>query len=352
MAAIYDFGFTATQQAAVGEMMMDYFIQSPGVEQTHNIKTKVVNGEYLAEVGALGLMGKADGGCGMAADTFTGSTASILWATKSWKIKRSECYTGIEDSIKQWGKKQGIDPADMQADDYMNYVVDAFSPAMAEYFWRAAWFTDTTATDYAHAGYITTGIDITYFTWNDGFWKLIRTQVGVDATQRVTLAANAQATYALQESAFSSTDAYNYLDAAYNKATAVRKIRESANPVIMMTRSYADRFDKYLEGKDLPETFSILLDGVRQRSFRGIPIVVCPYWDTTIRTYEDSTAAWRDPHRALLTYRDNLIVGTKADSLFAGIDMFYDKKSEENIFKAMGDIQTSFMYANRFIAIY
>jgi len=352
MASIYTFSLTASQQAAVASMLSDLFVNSPSVESVHNIFTKIVNGSYIAETGDLTIMGKGGSGCSPASDTWTGATAKHLWASLEWFTRREECWTDLESSIMQWGKKYGMERGDMTADDYMAYVTEHLGNALADYMWRLAWFSDTAADNYSGGGKITNGVSPTYFTILDGFWKLMFTQVGVDPLQRVTVAGNSEASYALQDSVFTPTVAYNTLVSMYDKATVDTKILESGEAIIPCTRSFADRWAKYLVGTGITQTYENLINGNIPMTFMGIPLIPIAAWDKTIRNYQGNGTVWYLPHRAVLTTKSNLLVGTKAESLYAEIDIFYDKPSKKNYIDVTGDIDVALMYANRFIAAY
>ena len=55
-----------------------------------------------------------------------------------------------------------------------------------------------------------------------------------------------------------------------------------------------------------------------------------PIWDEMIQSYQDLRDTYFKPHRAVLTSKSVLAVGTGSSQLFGSVDVFYDKPSRKN----------------------
>lgn len=69
-------------------------------------------------------------------------------------------------------------------------------------------------------------------------------------------------------------------------------------------------------------------------AFRGIPIEVMPEWDAIINNTSELNGGGGnnprvDPNRIILTYKDNLLVGTEERDQLAMLDVFFEKKDKK-----------------------
>ena len=83
-------------------------------------------------------------------------------------------------------------------------------------------------------------------------------------------------------------------------------------------------------------------------TYHGIPLIVLPFWDDFIRAYEDDGTRYNYPHRAVLTVKENLAVGTQDTDTFDRWDMWYDPETEYNYSKAKSDVDIHVMRPNLF----
>lgn len=185
-------------------------------------------------------------------------------------------------------------------------------------------------------GTYTENLDLDYFNIIDGLFKQLRGYVADDAKRGITIAANSQATKAAQMSGMTPQAAYELLTGMWYKAPmklrAMKNDRNIENrPKFLVTQSIADAYEQYLIGKNLPQTFVNLTEGVQVLSILGIPVVPMPVWDEMIQSYQDLGTTFYNPHRALLTTKSVLAVGSPTQGkLFGEFDIFYDKKDRGN----------------------
>lgn len=190
---------------------------------------------------------------------------------------------------------------------------------------------EVNTTEVVSGGTYTEGLDMGYFDIIDGLFKQLRGYVAADSKRGITIAANQQATKAAQMSQMTPEAAYALLTGMWYKAPMkLRNMKSDTNIEnrlkFLVTQSIADAYEQYLVGKNLPQTFVNLTEGVQVLSLLGIPVVPMPVWDEMIQAYQDLGATFYKPHRAVLTTKSVLAVGTPtAGRMFGELDIWYNK---------------------------
>lgn len=178
-------------------------------------------------------------------------------------------------------------------------------------------------------GNLTTGVDEDYFNILDGLFKQLRAIIALDADVKVTIAANSQTSKADQLAYLTPERAYNLLSDMWYKADIKLRQRKSECR-FYVTQSIADKYEQYLVGKGIESTYSNLVDGVPALKFNGVPVIPMPMWDANIQSYFDLGDIYDAPHRALLTTKSVIAVGTPSAKAFDEVDVWYDKTSRKN----------------------
>ena len=178
-------------------------------------------------------------------------------------------------------------------------------------------------------GNLTTGVDKDYFNILHGLFKQLRDIVALDANVKATIAANSQTSKADQLAYLTPELAYTLLSDMWYKADI--KLRQRKNECrFYVTQSIADKYEQYLVGKGIESTYSNLVDGVPALKFNGVPVIPMPMWDANIQSYFDLGDTYDAPHRALLTLKSVIAVGTPSAKAFDEVDVWYDKTSRKN----------------------
>ncbi len=178
-------------------------------------------------------------------------------------------------------------------------------------------------------GNLTTGVDKDYFNILHGLFKQLRGIVALDNTKLVANAANSQSTKAEQMSYLTPERAYTLFSDMWYKADIKLRQRKSECR-FYVTQSIADKYEQYLVGKGIESTYSNLVDGVPALKFNGVPVIPMPMWDANIQSYFDLGDTYDAPHRALLTLKSVIAVGTPSAKAFDEVDVWYDKTSRKN----------------------
>lgn len=116
----------------------------------------------------------------------------------------------------------------------------------------------------------------------------------------------------------------------------------------IVTSSIYDRYLSDLEADGTEAAHMKTIDGVRQLSFRGIPIIERRDWGVHI---ENDFGSAR-PHRAMLVIPANLIIGTDAENDVLNAEMWYDQNTQENKFRVEYKAGTQFLHEKFIVAAY
>ena len=129
----------------------------------------------------------------------------------------------------------------------------------------------------------------------------------------------------------------------------LRSYRNSGELRFMVTSSLYDNYTETIEALNGSEAaYTTLLDGRRVLSFRGVTTIERPEWGVHI----DEDFGSEQPHRALLTIPRNLVVGTDGMSDDTNIEMWYEKKTQENYFRAEYKAGTQYIHDELIVAAY
>ena len=188
------------------------------------------------------------------------------------------------------------------------------------------------------------GTDKKYFDVINGFWQLIFAAVAGSTISRTTIAANAETTTAQQRNTLHvSGTASDLLDQVIEEAPI--ELTQATGQLILCTKSVWDaaKQDVKRNNKGSEMQFESWFSGIKYTEWDGIPMIVLPFWDKIIRSYEQNTtntSAYNMPHRIIYTCQDNLLVGTESANDIAEIDYWFSKKDQKNYILSKDSIGT------------
>ena len=300
-------------------------------------QTGVKNGEKLDFVDNMGEVGKAGRGCNPTYESVTIQGIEKTWALGDWNFAKKICYSELENTIAKWALNEGTDKDNLTNTEFWNKIfLPLLNKAFTDFYWRSAWFADTTAKTITDSGLIADGVDVNLLKMCDGLWKRL---FALGSGQRTTIAANAESTYANQKSAIKVAGvALGILDDILSNADS----RIAANGgILMMTNSLYQAFRRdYAQAYKDTIPFMEVAEGVKLPTYDGIPVKPIMEWDTLIAKYENSTTALNAPHRAVFASPENLFVGTAAKDTLAEFDTTFDTITRYNYTYAASNIGT------------
>ena len=336
--------FTVDNQAITDlrELLFLTVFNDPDIDLVVSNETGVYDGKKLGYIDSLGDVGLNESGCSPTYGDINITGIEKEWKLGDWRIAKHICYSELENTMAKYQLNTGTEKAYLQDTPYWDQIlIPLLQRAIKEMFWRIVWFGDKQAKNIAQSGNITAGIDTKLFTMCDGLWKRLFTICASNAAQHTTIAANSEASYALQKSALRTSGvAIGIVDELLSDADS--RIFDKDDAVIMMTSSLfkalrRDIVDRY--GKTTMP-FENVASGITLSEYDGRKVLALDIWDRMIKKYEDNGTVLNNPHRALVASPSNLFVGTEATDKIAHLNVsFNDETLYNNIF-AMSKIGT------------
>lgn len=322
----------AEEANSTSQAVFEKAIMESELAEAHDIVTGIQHKTQIPFIGNLGLLGYKQTGCDRTVDGSSIPLTEKFWDPVLIGDRLKHCATDINALLKLFRKATKISPDfyDRIGSEEMGVIVAKIDIAMKSMLNRLVWFGDTAADNVSGSGVIKNGIDVKYFNPIDGLFKQIFTEVPTSASNYVAITKNAGASYAAQ--ALDADFALGLFRSMYNKMDArfFQALEDGAQPVFYVTRELYQNYQDQLEDKSLVFTLAEAKDGVTSLSYRGIPIRVRYDWDNNIKSYQDNGTKLNLPHRALLTVKENIPVGTVSTSDFNNLESWYEQKDKAN----------------------
>ena len=265
-----------------------------------------------------------------------------VWALGCWEAPLKVCSKDMEGTIAEYALRNGSNIGDLTGTQVLSEVIEPLlKDSNMDMIFRLAWFGDTAAATIANGGSITNGTDLKLINVCDGFWKRIYTQVTANSSQKTAITTNTKAAMT------ASGAATALIEQMIVDAPAA--LMAKTNKVIYMTNAM-----KTALTLDMKKTYScalpwtVLTDGVTTTEFDGIQYVAIGKWDEHIAAYENGAK----PYRALLTVKDNLLLGTPAGEFVEDFDLFFDRTTRNFHMYGTGKIGTMLLEDGMFQAAY
>lgn len=302
----------------------------PELAQLYAIHTGITMKTQIPFFGKLAPFLLADqGDCSSNEVSQNVSSSEKFWDPELLSGRLSHCQGDMTDSLfKQWrtAKKQNPDAWAEVSNELLAFLEDRITDAISEDILLKSFFGDVDADNVTDGGNITDGVNAALFTSVNGFWKQVLAGVTAGDIIRYTIPENALATKALQ--ADLATDralqVFRYL---YDNIDS--RALEAGEVQFQVSRSIATNWRNYLMDKSLAFTLTETEKGSTTLMYQDVPIIVRNDWDRNIRTYFDQGATYLNPHRAILTSKNNMAIGTLSEDDFKEFRMFYVEKDKK-----------------------
>lgn len=335
----------------LNKVIFEKVYNNPAISDIHEIETGILMKTQIVLANRINrVLGKASTSC--TPNEETGFTMSQkYWEPAREDFRLKHCQADMPALLKIFKKDAKMNPDfyDKIGSEELGVLVAAISDAMIESLITKIWFADKTAELIADGGVFTAGTDIARFTTFDGQFKQIFTDVPTTASNYVAITQNAGASYA--EQALPADAALGYFKSMFNKAD--KRLVKDGTAQLLVTASLFDNFVDTLESKTIANGFlDRAEDGSVNIRYRGVPIKMMDIWDRVIDQYQDNGTKWNLPHRAVLTNKSNIPVGTMSESDFTTLDSFYDPVGKQNIIDAVYTIDAKHLENYLTVAAY
>lgn len=301
------------------------FVDTP-LAKVHNIQTGIQMAQQIVFVDNLDVGGEALTNCTPAEQDGLTMTEKA-WAPALIAGRFSHCANDLNVLLKIFAKAKRVEPDfyDRIDSQEMALLMAKITDALRVSISAKAWLGDSAAAVVGGGGVFTVaGFNAGLWTQVNGLWKQIFADGNIP---RYTISKNAEASYAAQKLAAGTSE--TIFRSMYEDADS--RLLGAEDAQFLCTRSIWDNHLTFIESKQYNGgIISRLEDGVTSMSYRGIPIIMMPEWDRTIRKYQDTTAKHNIPHRAILTTPGNIPLGTLNEGDLQNLESFYDKKDKTN----------------------
>lgn len=327
--------FSADQVRSLAEVFIASVFDKPELSAVHTFDDGIVNDKQIGIISRFSKITKKDPGCGNGVLSKSIGLSGKEWDPQQTKIWLQLCHSDFETNFLMFLKEKGINYSDITQTEIADFILEMMGDAAVEDVWRLAWFSDSTHTNVSAGSgteVITSGVDLTdYRILPSGFWKQIFAIVTADATRKTAIAANAEATFLLQDSVLTAAAANTLL--AKIVTDADYRLQGASDKVLLVTQSIMNKYMDYLESIAVPASFEKIEGGFSVMKRRGIDIIAINQWDRTIRTDFSNGTVWSLPHRAVLTTKRNLRIGMDDSGAIGQFNVFHDPMTETNNFK-------------------
>jgi len=300
------------------------------LDQLHNVQTGISWDEQILFMSQFGLIGEALTDCDPAAATNAVTASDKTWSPKDAGFRLVHCAKDLDKDFKAFKRQvKMIDWWDEVEDEVGGYITFRALEALEKMIFRLAWFGDTGAALATGGGVLTAGTATKYFTVLDGLW--VQLQAAKEAAG--SIAANSGANYAAQDT-LAADAAKVALRTAYDAADP--RMSDQPGLMFLVTDSLYKNYMNWLadtassQGGYMERTEN----GTPRLFYNQVEIIKVPEWDRIIRAYEDNGETYNNPHRLVLTVKENIPLGIMDNESLAQLDSFYDRKEKKNYFDA------------------
>lgn len=340
------------------DAIMEAVYQNPELTSVHAIVTTAVNKKQIVFLGKLSKLTKKKTDCGGDPSANTIPLTEKFWNLQSVEFWLAQCATPLNESFWAWGLNKGIKRNDLTNTDFAEFLMERIDPALAEDTLRITWFNDTDAAnvDDSPAGIITSGVDVSDYNMIDGLWKQIYTAVNANKTILVDITRNAGNSYTNQK--FVAQDTTDkvvigiFQSMIEGADTRLRAYRDKGL-FFVATQSMCDQLRReYKSFNNIPDSFTMIIDGIKYLTYDGIPIIEMSFWDRTIMEDFDNGTTYYQPHRAVLTIKENIPVGFDAEEGIQNVENFYLPKEQTNNWRGEHMIDAKLLQEYLLVAAY
>lgn len=321
---------------------------TPELTEFHTIMQDIVAKQQIAFLGRLSKVTQKDAGCGTGVLSKEIEITEKFWDPTPVKIWLNQCASDLEQTFYVWGLSKGIAKYDLTKGDFIDFAMEVMTSAVKEDALRMAWFGDKNADTIGNGSFLNSAGDIPFYNAIDGFWKQIFDAVTATTMKKVAISVNANATYATQ--ALGATDAYDTFRKMLEQADS--RLKAEANKFFLCTTSMFDNWLTYKETKNIDMSFVRQEKGFKTDIYRGVPIIAVDAWDRAIDSDMDNGTKWILPHRAVLTTKENLMVGLDSASAVTDFKVFLDDVTEITHMKGGYKVDVKVMHDFMAIAAY
>lgn len=315
------------------KLIYEKYIEARSIKELHDIQTGVKKGAKipLASKGKNYNYMKSKQGLTSQCD-FNECDVTVKFSTKTWDTHAYNCEVklckaDLEHDFKKWWGMNECDSDTDTEDAFIKFLVDWVGDALIASHWVKAWFT--TATYPTTSGLFGA----------DALFVQMQGIAPANHKQRITIPENANADYATQL-ALNPQRGFEVYSEIHDRALKSQTLRGNMGSMhILTTEDLAINYLQYLRTNN--QVNCCFKDDVTKGVYSldnlniyGMPIKIVREWDDIIQGTDlngtpyfselNNGTKYTDPHRAVLTYKENIPVGTCNEGNLDNVEVLYN----------------------------
>ncbi len=344
------------------KLVYEDVMKSRSIKEMHNIHEGVENGEKIP----LAKKGKGykymkskeglDSQCGYNECEVSATFSTKKWETHKYNCEQKLCIKDIEQDFAKWW---GLNCKDLNPESetdvknaFIDFLIDLKSNALTDSLWTKVWFTSMSYTK-ASDLYGADGL----------FTQMLAIAPDTNKKQRVVISENSNKTFD-EQLALDPQRGYETYSKMYDLALKNKGVRKVKNAIIYTTEDLAINYLQYLRDNNqvnccFKEDVTKGVYSLDNLNIFGMPIKIVPEWDEIIQGTDDDGnpyfaelndgTKWTSPHRAVLTYKENMPVGTCNSGNFDKVRVIFDVITELTYLRSEYSVGAMVLKDNDFI---
>jgi len=325
-----DLTFNGQEAKDIGEAVIESIFENPAVADLMTVYDGIVTKKQIPFLGTLSKITKKDAGCGSGVSANNIPMTEKFWEPENLKIWLQLCAEDLLNSFWVYAQRLGMDRSDVTGTTIASFVVDRMTAAAQEDLLRIIWFNDKAADNVSGCGVITNGVSLTDYDIIDGLWKQIFDVVTATPARKIAISENAGVSKVAQLN-LAAGKAFTTFQKMM--AAADSRLKSAPDKILLCTTTLLENYAVYLETQGTDASFIRIENGYSTLRFRNVTIYGIDFWDRTIQADFDNGTTYDLPHRALLTTKMNLAVGSDKLADAESFKVYYSEDTELNNFK-------------------
>ena len=328
-------------------------MELPDLRRVHHIQNGITMKEQIVLAGLFGKTGlkagsSQDGKCGRPTSGAKSVLTEKFWEPVGIEDTLIHCNADMNslfkayfDKITKYREVYEFEPSDFEwvqisgkeldSEAQVNigvFLMILFSESMQRTIWRAVWFGDTavTVSTTTTAGLLHTDNE-KFYDYFDGLWKQIFTAVASSKIKKVEIVANTINTSKEDQLVLPVDEALNTMKKM--KAKASPTLKSNAEAQFLLSGELFENYTDTLTEKGGAYDINILQNGLTVTKWGGYDVInMATAWDMESREdFENNTtdAVYFAPHRAVMTLKTNVPIGTLNEEDFDTLEVWYNR---------------------------
>lgn len=334
----------------LSEIIMERAYNDPELTDLCAIETGIQKSEQIVLAGHMGLVGKTSRGANPQTDTALISLTEKFWDPREVDFKLKHSKRDLPSLFKAFQRKmKATDSYNLEGSDELQFIENRAETAMMEANKRLAWFGRITIKNISEGGTLKNDIGKDYFNTINGLWEQIFRGVNNGEIKHVVITQNTEDDTIIQE-ILETNSALKILKDLY--AAADSRLLDHPDAYFAITRSLYLNLQDMLEEKSLNFSVTDFQKSNGTLSYRGIPIKVAKFWDRYITEYFNDGTKKHLPHRAILSVKENLPVGTTDEGSMKDLNSWYNPDDRNNYIEGIWTIDAKVLEEYMIVAAY